>query len=317
MLSNGRWNRIHARAAGAALAALLVVTLSGCVSKTDYDVLLAERNSLDTSKASLESEVKELSARLERLEASNTSLDSERVALIDQIETLSVEREEMESSLRELAASRDLLTSEFGTLTSELEALSAQHEETSRLTSTYRDLVDDLESEVTSGQIQIEQLREGVRLNLPQNVLFALGSAALEPTGVEVLRKVAKNIDVSTYRVEVQGHTDSLAIYGALKARYPTNWELAGARAAVVVRVLEDAGTDPTRLSAVSMGQYQPIAPNDTPEGRAENRRIEIRLLLSAPADEPAAQPEASADQPAVEPEAAAAEPEASAPPAE
>ncbi len=300
---------MRARTAGGVLAALLVVTLSGCVSKTDYDVLLAERNSLDTSKASLESEVRALSTRLERLEASNTSLDRERVALIDQIETLSVEREEMKSSLHGLTASRDLLTSDLEALTSELESLSAQHEETSRLTGTYRDLVEDLESEVSSGQIQIEQLREGVRLNLPQNVLFALGSAALEPTGVEVLRKVAESIDVSTYRVEVQGHTDSLAIFGALQKRYPTNWELAGARAAGVVRVLEDAGIDPTRLSAVSMGQYQPIAPNDTKEGRAENRRIEIRLLLSVlstPADEPAA-----------EPEAAAVEPKASATPAE
>ena len=109
----------------------------------------------------------------------------------------------------------------------------------------------------------------------------------------------------------MQGHTDSLAIYGALKARYPTNWELAGARAAGVVRVLEEAGTDPTRLSAVSMGQYQPIASNDTPEGRAENRRIEIRLLLAA------AEPEESAEQPAAEPEASAAESEAAEPPAE
>jgi chemotaxis protein MotB len=63
------------------------------------------------------------------------------------------------------------------------------------------------------------------------------------------------------------------------RGRYPTNWELAAARATGVVRWLEKQGVNPTRLTGVSFGEHHPVAPNDTPEGRAQNRRIEVRLL--------------------------------------
>jgi chemotaxis protein MotB len=116
-------------------------------------------------------------------------------------------------------------------------------------------------------------------LNLPQEVLFPLGSSKLAPEGETVLHKVAGSINTNEYRVEVQGHTDNLGIHGALAQRYPTNWELAGARAARVVRLLEEGGVNPNRLTAVSMGAYQPVASNESEEGRALNRRIEIRLL--------------------------------------
>ena len=68
------------------------------------------------------------------------------------------------------------------------------------------------------------------------------------------------------------------AFFQWLKERYPTNWELAGARAASVVRLFAQSGIDGTRLSAVSRGDTRPVADNRTPQGRALNRRIEIRL---------------------------------------
>jgi chemotaxis protein MotB len=75
--------------------------------------------------------------------------------------------------------------------------------------------------------------------------------------------------------VEVQGHTDNVPIHSG---RYPTNWELAGARASRVVRFLEQQGVAPERLCAISHGEYAPVAPNDSAAGRAKNRRIEITL---------------------------------------
>ena len=74
------------------------------------------------------------------------------------------------------------------------------------------------------------------------------------------------------------GFTDNVPIRGNLAKRYPTNWELAGARAASVVRLLESTGIDSTKLIASSYGDNFPVASNDTEEGRAQNRRIEIRL---------------------------------------
>jgi chemotaxis protein MotB len=84
-------------------------------------------------------------------------------------------------------------------------------------------------------------------------------------------------------QIEVQGHTDNVPIAGALAKKFPTNWELSAARATNVARLLHDeAKIDPKRLTATAFSEFAPRAPNDTPEGRRKNRRIEI--LLGPPA---------------------------------
>ena len=128
---------------------------------------------------------------------------------------------------------------------------------------------------MAAGQIEIEQLREGLRLNLAQDVLFASGSAQVNRAGQDVMRRVADRVKATPHAIVVRGHTDNVPIRSS---RYPSNWELAGARAAGVVRLLEKGGVGSERLSAVSLGETQPRMSNATPEGRARNRRIEITL---------------------------------------
>jgi chemotaxis protein MotB len=94
-----------------------------------------------------------------------------------------------------------------------------------------------------------------------------------------VLTKVSTELAKTPHRVEVLGHTDDVPISSRLKNTYPTNWELAGARAASVVRLFEENGLPGDRLSAVSRGEFDPRASNEDAEGRARNRRIEIRLI--------------------------------------
>jgi chemotaxis protein MotB len=148
-----------------------------------------------------------------------------------------------------------------------------------QLRSTYDGLVSDLQSEVASGRVQIEQLRDGLNVKLAQGVLFPSGSAQVGSEGADVLGKVAHRLLELPHRILVQGHTDDVPISGRLAERYPTNWELAGARAASVVRILAERGVPPERLAAVSLADTQPVASNATPEGKAANRRIEIRLI--------------------------------------
>jgi len=156
---------------------------------------------------------------------------------------------------------------------------------------TYDSLVHSLKSELASGQVQIEQLRDGIRVQLAQEILFPSGSAELDAGGAEVLGKVAKEMVSSSHRVEIEGHTDDVPITGGLAQRYPTNWELAAARAARVVRLFQEAGMDGPRLRAVSRSEFEPIAANDSPENREKNRRIEVRLLPNPGADASAASP--------------------------
>ena len=138
---------------------------------------------------------------------------------------------------------------------------------------------------------EIERLREGLRLNVSDEVLFASGSAELDSVGRRVLVKVAGQLKELEDFIEVRGHTDDRGIRGALAKRYPTNWELAAARAARVVRLLEDHGIPGGRLAVISLGPNVPIAPNDTVANRRMNRRIEIRLVPTKGAEVPVSKP--------------------------
>jgi chemotaxis protein MotB len=263
----------------------LLATASGCVTRGTYREVQQERDQL-------RSQSKQLQERVRLLEASNESLDKERLRLIDKTESLRETRESLEKDVKRLRQAQSELSQNLAERETQLEDLRKARE-------TYQSLVADLESEVAAGQIEIEQLREGVRLNVSDEILFDVGSAELGEKGRALLQKVAKRLAELPNPIEVQGHTDDLPIRGGLAARYPTNWELAGARAARVARLLEDQGVAAERLTAVSYGEYHPVAPNDTPEGRALNRRIEIRLLPTEKGPVPATEvpePGAAAD---------------------
>jgi chemotaxis protein MotB len=252
---------------------------AGCVTRGTYKEVVAERDRLRADKTRLDAETK-------RLAASGESLESERVRLLEEMEDLLQTRQTLESDVQKLRRTEAILSK---TLREREAELGSRTEEVEKLRGTFEALVADLEEEVAAGQIQIEQLRDGMRLNLTQDILFASGSSRLNDSGVAVLRKVASRVKAIPHRVEVQGHTDSVPIRGGLAQRYPSNWELAAARASRVVRLLAEAGVAPSRLTVVSLGEFHPIASNRTPEGRQKNRRIEIRLApvaeRSGPAD--------------------------------
>ncbi len=279
-------------AARFACVGLLLVPLVGCVTRGTYREVEGERDALLQDKKALEE-------RVELLEASNESLGAERVQIIDEMETLREAHIALDRDVSGLRAAKAELSDSLQAREAEL---AARNQEVEQLKGTYEGLVADLESEVAAGQIEISQLRQGLQLNLTQDVLFASGSSELNEAGRSVLRKVAQRLQEVPHQIEVRGHTDSVPIRGGLAARYPSNWELAGARASGVVRFLAERKIEPHRLVSISYGEYLPIATNDTPEGRQKNRRIEIAL-------EPVRPPPADASPPAkpAPPEASAA----------
>lgn len=142
-------------------------------------------------------------------------------------------------------------------------------------------LISEMQEEIQKNQIQITQMADKLKLSIVDKILFPSGEADISPEGLKVLLRVGnilKNAQGKSVRVE--GHTDNVPIGGNLRSRFPTNWELSAARATNVVRFLQDkVGMDPKRLEAAGLAENQPVAPNDTKEGRAQNRRIEIYLL--------------------------------------
>lgn len=146
---------------------------------------------------------------------------------------------------------------------------------TAELQSAYDALVADLRGEVDSKEVRVRRFGEKLEINFVDKVLFDSGSAVVTPHGRDVLGKVASGLGkIKDKGIYVVGHTDTMPIHSAL---YPSNWELSTARAAAVIRFLSDSGgVAPERLTAMGRAFYQPVASNSTPEGRQENRRVEI-----------------------------------------
>lgn len=246
--------RCPARPAAVALLLTVLALSAGCVSSGKYRSLEQERDALSARNQALQGDVNAANQKGETLAQEKSALASEKAAL--------------EARLAQLQEQEKALGSQ----------LQKHDEEARQLKATYDGLLGSLKKELEAGQIQVQQLRDGLSVNVAQEILFASGSAALDKSGSEVLQRVAEQLKQTSYQVVVTGHTDNKPIGPGLVSRYPTNWELSGARAASVVRLFVESGLPATRLLAASMGETQPVAPNDTPEGRARNRRIEIRL---------------------------------------
>ncbi|MBW1783774.1 MAG: flagellar motor protein MotB [Deltaproteobacteria bacterium] len=120
--------------------------------------------------------------------------------------------------------------------------------------------------------------QNGLVVRLADRALFDLGIAEISDEAIPLLEKIGAVISKGSYPVEIRGHTDDLPIH---TDRFPSNWELSTARAVNVLRYfLEVRGISAKRLSAAGFGEFQPVAPNDTPEHRAKNRRVEIIFTL-------------------------------------
>ncbi len=260
---------------------LIGLLMLGCVTRSTYDALHAERETLARERDELASNVARLEIERDSLEEqfieAQESYEDERIvrtALADDYSSLQKEAADLDANFSAERIARMAAAT----------ALAARETEIAGMQTIYDELVSDLESEVSSGQIEIERLREGLRLYVSDDVLFASGSAELDALGREVLEKVAARLmDLDDF-IEVRGHSDDRPIRGALAKRFPSNWDLAAARAARVVRLFEERGVPGNRLAVMSLGPNDPIAPNDTPGNRALNRRIEIRL---EPRDQP------------------------------
>ena len=117
---------------------------------------------------------------------------------------------------------------------------------------------------------------------LSTDLYFESGSAQLTSEGVEKLKGIAARLkrDYPERTIRVEGYTDDTPIGDKLKDKFPSNWELSAARAAAVVRHLQwTHDIDPKRFEVVGFGPYQPLASNETAEGRQENRRVRIAVL--------------------------------------
>ena len=204
-----------------------------------------------------------------------------------QVETLGAD---LNAALARLAAEQDARAdAEEARAEAEAEARRLAEAEAERLAAEAQEL-ERYRSEFFGRLRELLEGRDGVRIEgdrfvFASEVLFEVGSADLSPEGeaqianvAELLFDVAGEIPLSVdWIVRVDGHTDDQQLRPT--AEYANNWELSQARAlSVVLFMSEELGFPPARLAATGFGEFRPIASNDTPEGQAQNRRIELKL---------------------------------------
>src|SRR3989449_2925506 len=137
-----------------------------------------------------------------------------------------------------------------------------------------------LKNEISNRNIHLSEDSRGLTISLAEAGFFDPGSAMINTKALAAVDSITATLQPLTYSIRVEGHTDNTPIH---TPQFPSNWELSTTRATFLLQYLISNGKiSPRRLSAVGYGEYHPIAPNNTPEGRAANRRVDIVLLGSA-----------------------------------
>jgi chemotaxis protein MotB len=159
----------------------------------------------------------------------------------------------------------------------ELRVLRRQREAAEKRLAAYRQLNERLRQLIDTGKLKVAFRNGQMVLELPSEILFKSGRARLSRDGKEELRAVAQILlEFKDRRFQIAGHTDDRKIS---TKRFPNNWHLSTARAVSILEFFIAEGFAPENLAATGFGEFDPIAPNDTPEGRQQNRRIEIILV--------------------------------------
>jgi chemotaxis protein MotB len=156
------------------------------------------------------------------------------------------------------------------------------------LTASMEALTAQLEEEIKAGNVEVSLTPRGLVVSLKQTAFFPSGTDLIDPATYPTLEKVADALKALSNPIRIEGHTDSVPIH---TARFRSNWELSAARSISMMEVLSGHfGIDRGRMAIVGYADTAPIESNDTPEGRARNRRVDLVILNNyAVAREPAA----------------------------
>lgn len=206
-------------------------------------------------------------AEIEDLKAQLEDLKDKYEGMIDELQS---DNDEMKGKLDELTAAKI-------SLEDLVKQLNKQSEQAKKRLEMFQNMLAKFKSLIEAGKLKVK-IRDGkMVLELPSAVLFPSGSAVLSEEGQATLAEVAPVLSsIPDREFQIVGHTDNVPIK---TKKFPSNWELSTARAVSVVKFLQEHGVSPEQISAGGYSEYKPVADNETTEGKAENRRIEIVVM--------------------------------------
>lgn len=277
------------------LLALALLAASGCVTKTKYTALeddlertrqglIGERDAALKQAAQCGQELAAASAGKATCEERAAELDRELQRQAAAARANELEAQDLKSDLRtqqellaRLLKDKNALKATIDETRAALAAAAEREREAARRVAEFKDMLARFKALIDAGKLQVRVVDGRMVLTLPMDILFPSGSAKLAKEGRDALLEVGRGLaTIPDRRFQIEGHTDDVPIH---TAAYPSNWELAAARALGVVRALLEGGVAPQRISAASYSEYRPTAANDGDANRARNRRIEIVLV--------------------------------------
>lgn len=253
---------------GAGVIACSMLFGTGCVVwQSDYDKLKKEYDDYKTLSETRDAKNQETIQRLEDA----LRFETERAAALEkQIEALNAEKVALSIDKTRLQATE-------AELVKALREVQERKMAAEKRIAEYRDLLARFKSLIDAGKLRVRIVDGQMVVELATDVLFPSGSAVLSSDGKSAVVEVATVLaSIPERRFQIAGHTDTVPIR---TARYRSNWDLAFDRAHSVLQAMIDAGMPTTRISASSYGEFRPTASNDSDEGKAKNRRIEIIVV--------------------------------------
>src|ERR1700722_578959 len=153
------------------------------------------------------------------------------------------------------------------------------------LDAAFAQLSKSLASLIRKGEVNVSLQPLGVVIDINETLLFHSGKADLMPDALPLIDEIAKILVDLRYQIQVNGFTDNVPIHNA---QFDSNWDLSATRAISVVKRFAASGIDPTLLVGAGFGEYHPVAPNNTVEGKTANRRVSIVVVSPLEGDNPA-----------------------------
>ncbi len=243
--------------------AVVALVSTGCVTKETHEATLAE---LGKTKDYLVTAQSKISRQDEDIQSNNQEIAKTN----SELEKLQGTKETL---LRELKESEELVNSS----NAQILKLRQIETETKKRNQIYAKFVRELQKMIDGGELTVSIEKGRIVINLPDNVLFSSGKAALNKQGKNALKNIANVLkEFSDRSFQVEGHTDNIPIS---RGRYASNWELSASRALSVVHLMIKEGVVAQNLSAAGFAEFKPRASNKDWKGRKLNRRIEIVML--------------------------------------
>ncbi len=229
---------------------VVAMALPSCVSKKDFDALQAEKGKMAESLAASQKKVQELDAKITSLEA---EMESEKTRLNGEIASL---KSDLNATQSELAAAKK-----------------AAAEKDAQVAEMKKQIKDAF---AIAGDLEVEEINGNVVVKLASPVNYRSGSTRINKDGREAIDQLAETLKNNpNMHVLVEGYTDDEQLIEG--AAYKDNWDLSVARAMKVVRRLIKKGVGPEQLAVSGKGENEPVAPNDSDENKAKNRRTEVQ----------------------------------------